>query len=46
MWLRKLAEVDRARGCFQDMAAEGLITFKELCIKLDGLEETRQTARR
>ncbi len=28
------------------MAAEGLITFYELRIKLEGLEETRETARR
>ena len=46
VWMRKIAEVDGLRGRFQDMVAEALITFEELRIKLDGLEETRQTARR
>jgi site-specific DNA recombinase len=45
-WLSKLAEVDRKRGGFQDMAAEGLITFEELREKLDALEETREVAER
>jgi hypothetical protein len=45
-WLKKIAEVDRTRGRFQDMAAEGLITFDELRAKLETLEETRETARR
>ena len=45
-WLNKLAEVDRKRSNFQDMAAEGLITFDELRAKLTALEETRETARR
>src|SRR3712207_3282326 len=45
-WLRKLAEVDQRRASFQDMAAEGLITFDELRTKLAALEETRQLARR
>ena len=46
VWLGQLADVERKRGKFQDMAAEGLITFDELGAKLAALEETRQTARR
>jgi site-specific DNA recombinase len=46
LWLDRLAEVEHKRASFQDMAAEGLITFDELRIKLAALDETRQTARR
>jgi site-specific DNA recombinase len=46
VWLAKLAEVDRKRSGFQDMAAEGLISLDELRIKLVGLEETRKIAQR
>jgi site-specific DNA recombinase len=46
VWLDKLSEVDSKRSRFQDMAAEGLITFEELGAKLNELEETRTTARR
>jgi hypothetical protein len=46
VWLDKLAEVDHMRSAFQDMAAEGLITFDELRAKLASLEENRQLARR
>jgi hypothetical protein len=46
MWLDKLADVERKRSGFQDMAAEGLITFDELRAKLAALEETRTTAQR
>jgi site-specific DNA recombinase len=46
VWLQKLAEVDQRRANFQDMAAEGLITFDELRTKLAALEETKQLARR
>jgi hypothetical protein len=46
MWLDKLAEVDCKRSSFQDMAAEGLITFDELRAKLAALEEIRETAKR
>src|SRR5918997_693866 len=46
VWLDKLAEVDRKRSGFQDMAAEGLISLDELRIKLVGLEETRKIAQR
>ncbi len=45
-WLSKLAEVDRKRSGFQDMAAEGLITFDELREKLASLETTREVAER
>jgi DNA repair ATPase RecN len=45
-WHDKLAEVDRKRSGFQDMAAEGLITLDELRAKLAGLEEARTTAER
>jgi hypothetical protein len=46
VWLRKVAKVDQRRASFQDMVAEGLITFDELHTKLAVLEETRQLARR
>ncbi|HVF01222.1 MAG TPA: hypothetical protein VNA27_07785 [Rubrobacteraceae bacterium] len=46
VWLDKLAEMDRKRSGFQDMAAEGLITFDELRTKLAALDETRATAER
>jgi hypothetical protein len=45
-WLKKIAEADRTRGRFQDMAAEGLITFEGLQAKLAGLEDARRTAKR
>jgi len=45
-WINKLAELDRKRSGFQDMAAEGLITFDELRAKLAALEEARETAQR
>ena len=45
-WLSKLAEVDHKRSGFQDMAAEGLITFDELREKLAALEEMRELAER
>jgi hypothetical protein len=45
-WLEKLAETDRKRSGFQDMAAEGLVPFDELRAKLADLEETQATARR
>jgi hypothetical protein len=45
-WHDKLAEVDRKRSGFQDMAAEGLISLDELRAKLAGLEEARTTAER
>jgi hypothetical protein len=44
-WAKRLAEVERKRSSFQDMAAEGLITLEELRAKLNSLEETRKVAR-
>jgi hypothetical protein len=41
IWAEKLAETDRKRSSYQDMAAEGLITFDELRAKLAELEDTR-----
>jgi hypothetical protein len=43
-WLNKLAQVESKRSRFQDMAAEGYITFEELGAKLSELEEIRNTA--
>ena len=45
-WAEKLADTDRKRARFQDMAAEGLNDFDELRAKLIALEETRDTAHR
>jgi hypothetical protein len=45
-WLEKLSEADRKRSAFQDMVADGLITFDELRAKLADLEETRAMAQR
>jgi site-specific DNA recombinase len=46
VWAEKLAEVDNKRSRYQDMAAEGLITFDELRAKLADLRRTRQAAER
>jgi hypothetical protein len=45
-WAEKLAESDRKRSRYQEMAAEGLITFDELRAKLAGIREARETAQR
>ncbi len=45
-WLRNLTEADGKRARFQDMAAEGLITFDELRAKLINLDEARKAAER
>ena len=45
-WAEKLAEADRKRSRYQDMSAEGLITFEELGEKLLVLEGARKTAER
>ena len=42
VWLKKLSEVDNKRSRFQDMAAEGLITFDELRSKLAEAERTSE----
>ena len=44
--LSKLSKLDRKRSGFQDMAAEGLITFDELREQLTALEEAREVAKR
>jgi rRNA maturation protein Nop10 len=45
-WADRIVAVERKRSGFQDMAAEGLITFDELRAKLAELEEDRETAQR
>ena len=44
-WTQRLAEADRKRSRYQDMAAEGLITFDELGEKLIALEDARKSAK-
>jgi site-specific DNA recombinase len=44
-WHDKLAEVERKRSGFQDMAAEGLITLDELRAKLAGLRRRARLRR-
>jgi site-specific DNA recombinase len=46
LWLNKLAEVDRKRMRYQEMAAEDLIDFDELRARMAELDETRRTADR
>ena len=43
-WLEQISEVDRKRGRYQEMAAEGLVDFEELRTRLAALEHTRKTA--
>jgi hypothetical protein len=43
-WADKLADVGMKRARFQDMAAEGLITFDELRERLAQLEDNRKVA--
>jgi site-specific DNA recombinase len=43
-WADRIVAVERKRSGFQDMAAEGLITFDELRVKLAELEEDHETA--
>jgi hypothetical protein len=43
-WADRLADVGTKRAKFQDMTAEGLITFDELRAKLAELDETRKVA--
>lgn len=43
-WLDKLSEADHKRARFQDMAADGLISFGELRDKLESLAKTREAA--
>ena len=44
-WLDKLAEAERKRSGYLDLAAEGIMDREELRTKLATLEETRDTAR-
>jgi hypothetical protein len=46
VWLEQLADAERKRSSFQDVAAEGLINFDELRTKLATLQETCETVRR
>jgi site-specific DNA recombinase len=46
LWLDKLADVDRKRARYQEMAAEDLIGFDELRARVAKLEETRTVAKR
>src|SRR3712207_8733858 len=45
-WREKLSEIERRRGGFQDLAAEGLMTKEELRSKLQELELAREVAER
>src|SRR3712207_2161682 len=45
-WLGRIAALDRKRARFQDMAAEGHLTFEELGAKLRETDEARRTAER
>jgi site-specific DNA recombinase len=46
LWLDKLADVDRKRARYQEMAAEDLIGFDELRARIAELEDARSTAER
>ncbi len=46
LWTDKLAEVDRKRARYQEMAADDLITFDELRLRLSELDSTRAIAKR
>ena len=43
-WLERLAEADRMRARYQELAAKGLMTIEELGVRLEELEATRRTA--
>jgi hypothetical protein len=43
-WLERLAEADRMRAGYQELAAKGLMTIEELSARLEELETTRRTA--
>jgi site-specific DNA recombinase len=45
-WLDKLAEADKMRAGYQELAVKGLMTFEELGVRLEELEDTRRVARR
>ena len=44
VWLERLAEADRMRAGYQELAAKGLMTIEELSARLEELEATRRTA--
>jgi site-specific DNA recombinase len=44
VWLERLAEADRMRTGYQELAAKGLMTIEELSARLEELEATRRTA--
>jgi hypothetical protein len=46
LWADKLAEVERKRARYQEMAVDDLITFEELRFRLSELDSTRATAER
>jgi len=46
LWADRLAEVERKRARYQEMAASDLITFEELRERLSSLDENRITAER
>ncbi len=46
LWADRLAEVDRRRTRYQEMAADDLITFDELRARLSELDDIRATAER
>jgi hypothetical protein len=41
VWPEKLAEAERMRSGYQDLAAKVLMTYEQLASKLERLEETR-----
>jgi site-specific DNA recombinase len=43
-WLRQLEQIEAKRSRFQDMAAEGLLSFEELRAKLYSLDKSRTVA--
>jgi site-specific DNA recombinase len=45
-WLERLAEADRMRAGYQELAANGLMTLEELGVRLKVLENARTTATR
>jgi hypothetical protein len=45
LWASRLDRIERKRANFQDMAAEGLITFDELRAKLGALQSEHEQAR-
>jgi len=45
LWASKVEQIERKRSGFQDMAAEGLITFHELREKLEALSRDHERAK-